>query len=444
MLLLWLALFVARLAAYCLSDVRFPTPECGAINNVTYPALSNCLMSLTLGSDLLAQQLTLNFAKTGAAFYSCRLCAMGTQSNYYCRNNLQPANDHIAAAPGGNLRMLLIEQEENDTAWGAYGQYTVEAEAGDRRNSIAVPLDALTDPRATNCGAPLALVMTLVITLDVPPARDVLALVTGEPESGVALDCASDVLLPLGLDCGLTPEVMPALFTPQNCIAYYVDGAPQVNDTKVVTLYSPLYWYTRVLAYPGVVSEQFCGTRLDALLFESNLAALCCARQGGACTQGMTLWNRLALQVVARRLSGVDPSDPLLRAALDLAERSCSARWSPPAQWPGYVDRLLKKLESTLPEATGEARATLCAPLAAYFLNLSRQANMTAMINATATFESQWYFAPFRAWVKPDANMERNVTILLVFFGALPVLFCCGVPATRRALFGKKRRVDQL
>ena len=395
LLLLLLALTLAPARAdYCLADVRYPAPHCGATSAA--PALSNCLARLALSTDVLARTLRLRVTLADGATFSCRLC---DASAAYCAAPLNASDASLARDVATNARLVLL----GGATSGAPGALAL---ASDGTGELALDASVCGTGRVT-LGA--AFVLTLAA---LPPARDIVALATGTP-GAPAIACNASLAAALGVEC---TQLAPIVFEARDCLAL---GDGPVRNRTVALETTPLAWYERLLWHDVVIPERLCSVRYDALLYESDLYAAVCL----ASDVRLSAWHRAAVQLVARRLASVDAADADLLAALDLVGRHCDARWAPlSAAGEAVVAPLLARLEATLPLAPANAseRAALCASVARY------AAENPAPVFDWRAARAAWYYAPFELLVRPGPGMALNATLLVAALALLALLLVAG------------------
>jgi len=401
MLLLLLLLLSFSCAQYVVSDLKYGIPTCAG--NV-----SNQLGLVTLQNDLLAQTLTFRFSASTAPAYSCYLCQSYPTSSY-CNTSISAS---IYPAPGLVSDLLLLLLDANGTAT-AVRRYNM--------NESGVVSISLSDLSPTqSCGNPLRLIALLLLTLDVPVAKDLVGMLHHQPAIEAVPCVPSALYAQIGLDCAVTPLVTPILYRPSACLL--LDNGEQAAEviTPPLIYYPPLWWYRAfLLGGAAVPAHSLCGERYDTLLYASSLYQANCNGE-----DVLTPWYALATEMAALQLAAQRQGalglevNATLREALDLLGRHCEPRQCG-AQPDCFESTLLRirQCYSGVAELGELDLYAQCDALRAYF-------NATYPPDAFTAFHA-WFYEAFKFLILPDKQMEVKAILLISTMFFLPL--CAGI-----------------
>ena len=436
-----LLLSPAVVHSHIVYDPRYGTPTC----ELTDVSLLNQYATLTLSSDMLRENLTIDIETHSLNPYSCYLCATHVQSDYYCNSSV-PQSD-VTLALDLSFNMLILATAQDTPFPYALPAYDNHFMFDTMHESLAVSRLTL---EPVSCDIPLNLIIMPLFTLFYPHQLDFIAMVRDENDAH-RLVCNATTRIFATVDCSVIGQqyTYVTLDTP-NCVADRLTSVPLAVDLATIARYSPLYWYRESLsgvyrangATASVNTMRLCGAPMIDTLLGSNMTLLC-GPDNHYYAQFWS-WYLLAHQVIAARLNlyavpGRTPQEqatlkrtvgmPLLAAQIML-EAACDQRQAFALSQPAVYSLYIKLVQFNNNDvAPPQSIASLCADVAR-LLNLSLVQIQAPFLPRYLAYYDQWFFQYFQyllywgASDSADGQSMRVGSIILLTLGAMACLSC--------------------
>lgn len=445
--------------AHIVYDPRYTIPVCDETQS---PVLPNQYATLTLSSDMMRENLTLDLETHSLGIYSCYLCQTQVLSGYYCNSSV--AQSDVTLSLDLTFNMLVIGVSHGTAFPHIQSGYRNHFAFDAMRESLPV---ARVTSEPVSCDTPLDLVIMPVLTLFYPHQIDFVTMVRDAADINdtqlVACNDSTTRIFP-SVACSLIRQryTYVTLETP-NCVADRLTPVPLGADLSTVPRYTPLYWYReslrgvyRATATATVIEAmQLCGTPMIGVLCDSNMTLLC-GTNSHYYVQFWS-WYLLAQQVIAARLNlyAVPGRTPHIQSALKrtigmsllaaqiVLEQSCDRRQElslgQPSVYALYRDLVQFNLAD---DQSPNTTALLCADVAR-LLNMTVAQLDTLFLPRYLAYYAEWFFQYFQYilyWGASEGtdgeSMRIGGIILLtvvamsglscvVFLFILPTWICC-------------------